>query len=115
MWKTKEIPGKWGLSKLIALWKGTSKGKITDPKAYPGIQIVSSLCKILVIVILERLCKWYDLNLLDQQKQGFRSGRGTTDGIYIVKRIQQISNLTKKPTYALFVDLTAAFDHINWD
>ena len=89
-------------------------GKTTDPKAYWGIQIGSSLCKILVIVILERLRKWYESNLLYQQP-GFRSGRGTTDGIYIVKRMQQISNLTKKPTYALFVDLTAAFDHVNRD
>ena len=48
-----------------------------------------------------------------EEQQGFRSGRGTTDGIYIVKRVHQISNKMKKPVYALFVDLTAAFDHIN--
>ena len=114
VWQTKEIPDKWGLSRLVALWKGASKGKITDPKAYRALQIGSTLCKILVIIILERLREWYDENLSDQQ-QGFRPGRGTTDGIYLVKRLQQISNLTKKPVYALFVDLTAAFDHINRD
>ena len=38
--------------------------------------------------------------MLDQQ-QGFRSGRGTADGIFT----------TKKPVYVLFV----AFDHINRD
>ena len=65
-----------------------------------------------MIIILERLKEWYDENLSDQQ-QGFRPGRGTTDGIYLVKRLQQISNITKRNIFALFIDLTAAFDHVN--
>ena len=63
------------------------------------------------IIIINRIKSWYDSQLLDQQ-QGFRSGRGTADGIYITKRIQQITDKMKKPTYILFVDLTAAFDHV---
>ena len=54
---------------------------------------------------------WYENQLGDQQ-QGFRSSRGTTDGIFITKRIQQISHKMKKPLYAVFVDLTAAFDTV---
>ena len=83
VWETKEVPEKWGMSKLVAIWKGTSKVKATDPKAYRALQIGSTLCKILVLIILERLRKWYDDNLLDQQ-QGFRPNRGTTDGIFLV-------------------------------
>ena len=46
---------------------------------------------------------WYDKQLLDQQ-QGFRSGRGTTDGIFITKRIQQVADKTKKRfTYCLSI------------
>ena len=85
VWATKKIPEKWGLSKLVAIWKGASKGEATDPKAYRALQIGSTLCKILVMMILERLRKWYDESLLDQQ-QGFRPKRGTNDGIYILKR-----------------------------
>ena len=48
---------------------------------------------------------------MDQQ-QGFRSGRGTSDGIYITKRIQQITDSIKKPVSVLFVDLSSAFDHV---
>ena len=114
IWLTKKIPKKWGHSKLVTIWKGATKGKIDDPSAYRGIQIGSSFCKILVVIILERTRKWYEEQIMDQQ-QGFRSGRGTTEGIYIVKRLQQISHSTKKPIYSLFVDLSAAFDHINRD
>ena len=48
---------------------------------------------------------------MDQQ-QGFRKARGTTDGIFMVKQVQQIAEKMRKPVYALFVDLSAAFDHV---
>ena len=104
----------WSHSKLVTIWKGASKGKIDDPSAYRGIQVGSIFSKILVIIILERSRTWYEAQLLDEQ-QGFRSSRGTADGLYILKRIQQISNSSKKQLYALFVDLTAAFDHVRRD
>ena len=95
----------------MAIWKGASKGSVTDEKAYRGLQIGSSLCKLLIVVIIKRIQTWYELQLLDQQ-QGFRLGRGTTDGIYIAKRIHQITDQMKRPVYTLFIDLTAAFDHV---
>ena len=61
---------------------------------------------------MRRLNQWYECQLLEQQ-YGFRSGRGTTDGIYILKRIQQISHNRNKQVFVLFVDLTAAFDHVD--
>lgn len=112
IWKTNKIPKSWGHSKLVALWKGSAKGSQTNPESYRGLQIGSTLCKILVILVINRMKDWYEKQLLDQQ-QGFRSGRGTTDGIYIIKRIQQISDKMKKPIYALFVDLKAAFDNVD--
>ena len=112
IWNTRAIPTDWGHSKLVAIWKGSSKGSIENPEAYRALQIGSSLCKILVIIIINRISKWYDKQLLDQQ-QGFRSGRGTTDGIYRIKRIQQLSKRMRKPIFAIFVDLSAAFDHVD--
>ena len=111
IWETHEIPQSFKHSKLIALWKGTSKGSPKDPKTYRGLQVGSSLCKIMIITMLDRLKMWYDEQLLDNQN-GFGSGRGTADGIYITKRVQQITDQMEKPAYILFVDLTAAFDHV---
>ena len=101
-----------GHSKLVSLWKGSSKGSIEDPEAYRALQIGSTLCKIMIVIIINRLKTWYDQQLLDQQ-QGFRSGRGTVDAIYRIKRIQQITNRMKLPVYVLFIDLTAALDHVD--
>ena len=63
------------------------------------------------MIIIKRIEAWYDMQLLDQQ-QGFRTTRGTNDGIYVAKAVQQITNKMKKPAYAIFVDLSAAFDHV---
>ena len=112
IWLTKKVPAKWAHTKLVAIWKGTAKGKVEDPKAYRGIQIGSTFCKIMIVIILNRLKQWYENQISDQQ-QGFRTGRGTTDGIFILKRVQQIAHRTNQPIYALFIDLTAAFDHID--
>ena len=85
VWRTHQIPKFWGHSKLVALWKGSAKGKIDDPKSHRALQIGSTFCKILVIIIIiNRIKNWYDCQLLDQQ-QGFRSGRGTADGIFYNK------------------------------
>ena len=111
IWITNSIPNSWGHSKLVTIWKGPAKGKLSDPATYRELQIGSTLCKIMMIIILNRIKSWYNSQLLDQQ-QGFRQGRGTTDGMYIIKRIQQITEKMKMPAFVLFVDLTAAFDHV---
>ena len=111
VWTTLCLPRSWAHTKLVSLWKGPEKGSSKDPETYRGLQIGSTLCKIMVIIIINRLKLWYDSQLLDQQ-QGFRSGRGTTDGIYIIKRVQQITDKMNKSAYILFVDLTAALYHV---
>ncbi|XP_066919456.1 uncharacterized protein [Clytia hemisphaerica] len=85
-------------------------GKVKDRKTtLPNIG--STVCKIVVNIILDRLRPWYEVQLSEEQN-GFRKDRGTTDGIYSIKRVQQIAHRKKQPLYLLFIDLTAAFDHI---
>ena len=109
VWNNLDIPESWANSRLKTLWK--KKGSKNDPSKYRGLSIGSTICKLLVSTILERLRPWYDAQLTDEQN-GFRQNRGTTDGIFILKRIQQITDRKKQPLYLLFVDLTAAYDHI---
>ena len=84
-----------GSFKTHRLWKGAAKGSAKDPASYRGLQVGSSLCKIMIIIILNRLKNWYDEQLLDQH-QGFQRGRGTADGIYVTKRLQKISGRIQK-------------------
>ena len=54
IWNTQQVLAQ-GHSKLIALWKGTAKGSSKDPATYRRLQVGSSLCKIMVIIISNRL------------------------------------------------------------
>ena len=67
------------------------------------------LCKVLVLLIINCLITWCEKELTEQQ-QNFRSGRGTADGIYMVKCVHQITDKIKKPSYALFIVLVVSSD-----
>ena len=104
--------------RVYSYWKESTycfmerKGSKSDPKNYRALQVGSIFCKTLIILILNRFTEWYESQLLDFQN-GFRKGRGTSDGIYITKITQNIAYKTSREIFALFVDLSSAFDHIN--
>ena len=58
IWRTHHIPKFWGHSKLVSMWKGPTKGSIKDPTTCRGLQIGSTLCKIMIIIIINRLRSW---------------------------------------------------------
>ena len=55
VWSTHHIPKFWGHSKLVSMWKEPSKGSIKDPTTSRGLQIGSTLCKIMIIIIINLL------------------------------------------------------------
>jgi len=103
----------WSNMDLPIAWDGTYRlpGETPDPSKYRGMSISSTVCKFFIGIILERMRLWYEAQITDEQNR-FRNNRGTTDGIFTIKRAHQISNRKKQLLNLLFVDLTAAFDHI---
>ena len=110
LWSDLDILAVWGNSRLKTLWTG--KGSKSDPSKSRRLSTGSTVCKLIINIILERISPWYDAQL-SKELNGFRTNRDTTDGIYSMKRIHQISNRKKLPLYLLFVDLTAAYDRIS--
>ena len=106
----------WEEIVLAELWRKTTitglfknKGKRKETKNYRGLSIGSTLLKLAMAIILERIRHWYNKQLLPNQN-GFRQFFGCPDAIFSVKSIQNISSRLKKEVYILFVDLTAAYD-----
>ena len=63
-------------------------------------------------IILQRWKSFYEVQLLETQ-YGFRSEGGCNDGIYVVKQLQYIAYQSSRKLYTCYVDLSAAYDHIN--
>lgn len=84
LWSSMDLPIAWGNSKLKIPWKG--KGSKSDPAKYRGLSIGSTVCKLIINIILERIRPWYEAQLTDEQN-GFRKNRGISDGIYYIYTI----------------------------
>ena len=110
IWTKKEIPDQWRISRITPIWK--NKGSANDPTKYRGISIGSTLCKVGMNIILNRLSCFYEQQLKDTQ-YGFRHGTSCNDGIFVVKQLHEIAILSQRELFVCFVDLSSAFDHVN--
>ena len=69
------------------------------------------MSRILSKIIIESLQTAYESNISIAQFE-FRKNRSTTDGIFIMKNV---IDKYKDPFVAIYIDLTAAYDHIPRD
>ena len=108
IWLHIAVPKSWLEMKIICLYK---KGLKSLAENYRALSIGSNLSKIVPRIILNRLLETYERNISESQF-GFRKGRSTCDAIFILKNVIQKHS---GPLVLLFVDLTAAYDHIPRD
>ena len=105
IWLHLLVPKSWLELTIICLYK---KGLKSLAVNYRGLSIGSNISKLVPRIILNRLQNTYEQNISETQF-GFRKGRSTCDAIFIIK------NVIKKhtgPLILVFIDLTAAYDHI---
>ena len=108
VWSLVAVPGSWLAMKMVCLYK---KGLKSLAENYRALSIGSNLSKIIPRIILNRLHETYELNISESQF-GFRKGRSTVDAIFVIKNVIQKH---AGPLVLVFVDLTAAYDHIPRD
>ncbi|KAK3775513.1 hypothetical protein RRG08_041297 [Elysia crispata] len=78
-----------------------------------GIYLFSIAGKILTRIILNRLITSVSETNVPEAQCGFRPNRSTTDMIFAIRQIQEKSREQNKDLYAVFIDLTKAFDTVN--
>ena len=96
---------------IVALFK--NKGLKTDCGNYRGISLLSIAGKILARIMLNRLIPSVAAKNLPESQCGFRRNRSTADMIFTVRQIQEKCTEQNMWLYAVFVDLTKAFDTVN--
>ena len=108
IWTLIVVPQTWLSSAITCLHK---KGLKSVAKNYRSIFITDTLSRLLPRIIIERLRDTYERILMKNQF-GFRKNRSTTDAIFIVR---ESIRSTKNPLHLCFIDLRAAYDHIDRD
>ena len=104
-----EIPVEWRTGLIIPVWK--IKGGVHDPGKYRGITLLSQVLKLLERVLDGRIRKKIECEIGEEQ-QGFRKGRGTTDGLFTLRQFVE-KKLEKQGSMCIgFVDLEKAFDTV---
>ena len=82
-WKEESIPEDWHLANVVAIHK---KGDVENCDNYRLISLVCVSSKLMATLLLKRLKAAGAEQRLTETQFGFRSGRGTCDAIFAVRR-----------------------------
>ena len=93
----KGMPDGWQTSVLVPIFKG--KGDVRNCNAYRGIKLLEHAMKIVERVLEKGIRKLVNI---DSMQFGFMPGRGTTDALLVVRRMQEECRNKKKRLYMCF-------------
>lgn len=102
VWETETVPQLWKDASICKLYKG--KGNLSLCDSYRGISLLNVAGKILSHIINKRLGRIAE-QILPESQCGFRTNRGTSDAIFVVKQLQEKSLEQHRDLYLCFVDL----------
>ncbi|TWW53305.1 RNA-directed DNA polymerase from mobile element jockey [Takifugu flavidus] len=110
IWEEENMPQDFKDATVVSIFK---KGNKADCGNYRGISLLSIAGKILARVILNRLISLVSEEALPETQCGFRPGRSTIDMVFTIRQIQEKCIEQHKDLFAVFIDLTKAFDTVN--
>ena len=99
-----------GMSYIINLYKG--KGDALERGSYLGLKLTEHCLKVIERVLERITCTVVEI---DEIQFGFVPGKGTTDGIFILRQLQEKHLEQSKTLYLAFVDLEKTFYSFNME
>ena len=103
----KGIPDEWKTSVVVPIFNG--KGDVMNCGLYREVKLLEHGLKIIERVFGRRIRALVDF---DEVQFGFMPGKGTIDGLFLVRRLQEEHRAKDKRMYMCFVDLEKAFDRV---
>ena len=111
MWHDRAMPNSWHRAQVACLFK---KGDPACPDNYRPISLVQVGYKLFSSMILRRLKAAGVENKLWKSQFGFRSGHGTSDAIFVARRMMERCHNSKDQSMILLaLDWAKAFDSID--
>ncbi|KAK0160438.1 hypothetical protein PV328_007848 [Microctonus aethiopoides] len=109
VWKTDTYPTEWRKYQVIFIDK-PGKEKVRP------IALSSCVGKIMERMVNERLVWWAEkFNKLAKDQNGFRRGRSCMENLTIITTNIKTGLLQNKYTLATFLDITSAYDNVNYE
>ena len=106
-----KVPSDWRRALLAKIPK---KGDPSICDNYRGISLLSVPYKVFCRMLLMRMQEGVEKKLR-QEQAAFRTGRGTTEQIFILRNILEQSAEWQTPLYIGFIDFKKAFDSVRRD
>ena len=104
----KGMPDEWQTSVLVPIF--TEKGNVRNYNIYRGVKLLEQAVKIVEKVLKRRI---RELVNIDSMQFDFMPGRGTTDALFVVRRMRDKYRDKKKRLYMCFVAIKKAFDRVS--
>jgi len=112
IWSDRSVPQDFKDATIMHIFKRKGDRSVCDN--HRGISLLSVPGKIVARVILNRLTKHVsDRDILPESQCGFRAGRSTMDMVFTARQLQEKCREHQCDLYAVFGDLTKAFDTVN--
>ncbi|MFN7883235.1 MAG: RNA-directed DNA polymerase, partial [bacterium] len=114
---TGQYPASWATCTLTPVYKG--KGNPQECNNYRGIAVSTALAKLFSLVVLTRMDNWAEATGRRAAGQaGFRKGRNTEDGVFVLQHSIEVSKANQGPDkrlYVAFIDFEKAYDSVDRD
>ena len=106
IWSLEKVPHKWKRGLIIKILK---KGNLRECMNWRGVTLLLVVSKILGRIVIDRIRMGIGSRHRKEQA-GFRSRRGTTEQIFILRNILEQVNEWQATLYINLVDFEKAFD-----
>lgn len=110
IWNEEDVPQQLKDATIVTIFK--NKGSRTDCGNYRGISLLATAGKVLAKIIQIRIVDNF-LSTVSESQCGFRSDRSTVDMIFTARQLQEKCIEQNLDMYAVFIDLTKAFDTVD--
>ena len=110
-WESKTAPSALFLARVVPIFK---KGDVDIVANYRPISLLNSFYKIYMVMIRARMQEATE-QVLSRTQYGFRPHRSTSHAIYILRRIQDYSEIKGAHLSIALLDWEKAFDKIQHD
>ena len=105
------VPESWSVGDILPIYK--NKGSVNLPENYRPITLLSCLGKLFTSILNNRLNKFTEkYEIICHNQAGFRRGLSTSDNLFVLQSLFEMSKSTKNKLFCAFIDFKQAFDNV---